>query len=444
MHGWLRWGSIGVLGMGIVFCGCGKSEKQAGSGGDDRKTGERSGAQSGASEPIRFWHAMAGPLGKSLDGLVSEWNTLHPESRVESVSMGQYEALSQKIMAAVAAGGPPDLAQCYEAWTANLIANGSIVPLDEFVGPDEDLIPLFRESSMQGGKIWSFPFNKSVRCLYYNCDLFRAAGLDPSAPPRTWAAYRETAKRLTHDDNGDGKPERWGLASQMTVTMFENLIVQNGGSLLAPGEREASFHSPEGVEALEFMTDFLLRDGTALMTPGFDYQNEFLAGNVGMIEGSSVSLSFLEGKYTFELGIAPLPAGKVDTQLVAGTDVVLFKSNEERQAAAWAFVEWFTAPEQTARWSRETGYLPVRKSAFEVPAFVAFLDEHKGLRESFAQLDRSLVQPKASGWYAGRRILETEAIEPVLRGKLAPKDALDAAAVKVNTELARELAAAAH
>ncbi|MDX1396862.1 MAG: FG-GAP-like repeat-containing protein, partial [Gemmatimonadota bacterium] len=48
---------------------------------------------------------------------------------LESVSMGRYQALSQKIMAAVAAGGPPDVAQCYEAWTANLIENGSLVPL---------------------------------------------------------------------------------------------------------------------------------------------------------------------------------------------------------------------------------------------------------------------------------------------------------------------------
>ncbi len=401
------------------------------------------------AEPVRFWHAMTGPLGKSLDGLVAEWPADAAgaaRSPIESVSMGQYEALSQKIMASVAAGGPPDIAQCYEAWTANLVANGSIVSFDDFVaGPDgldaasvDDVFAIFREGATQNGKLWSFPFNKSVRCLYYNKDRFREAGLDPGRPPRTWDEYRDFAKRLTRDEDGNGTPEKWGVAGQITVSVFENLIVQNGGRLLDESERHAAFHGDEGVEALEFMANLFLRDGSAILTPGFEYQNEFLAGNVGMIEGSSVSLSFLEGKYAFELGIAPLPAGKVDTQIVAGTDVVLFATTRERETQAWRFVKWFTETPQTAKWSAQTGYLPVRKSAFDDPALAAVLDAHPGLREAYAQIDRALPQPKARGWYAGRRILETEAIEAVLRGRAEPRAALEAAAIRVDAELLRE------
>ena len=78
--------------------------------------------QSGSGEPVRFWHAMGGPLGRALNGLVDDFNVGRP-APIESVSMGRYQALSQKLMAAVAAGGPPDIGQCYEAWTANLIDN---------------------------------------------------------------------------------------------------------------------------------------------------------------------------------------------------------------------------------------------------------------------------------------------------------------------------------
>ncbi len=392
------------------------------------------------AEPLRFWHAMGGPLGKSLDALVLGYNAAG-KSRVESVSMGQYEALSQKIMAAVAAGGPPDLAQCYEAWTANLVENGSIVPFDRFLaGADgealrADLVPVFLDASTQDGAVWSFPFNKSVRCLYYNQDLFREAGL--AAPPRTWAEYRAWATKLTVDADEDGKPERYGFASQITASMFENLIVQNGGSLLNEAETRVAFDSPAGLAALEFMADLLVRDGTSLVSSGFEYQNEFLAGKVAMIEGSSVTLAFLEGKYSFPLGIAALPAGKIDTQLVAGTDVVIFATTPEREAAAFEFVRWFTDPAQTARWAAETGYLPVRRSAFQEPVLAAKLAAHPGLREAYAQLDRARAQPKAKGWFAGRTILERDAIEPVLRGQMQPADALRAAAAKANEEMAR-------
>jgi multiple sugar transport system substrate-binding protein len=404
----------------------------------------------GGDEPVRFWHAMGGPLGRSLDGLVADFN----ESRVvpfESVSMGRYQALSQKIMAAVAAGGPPDVAQCYEAWTANLIENESLVPLSRFLeGPDGlsaesfgDIYEIFLGGARHGGVLWSFPFNKSVRCLYYNKTMFREVGLDPAKPPRTWEEYRAYAKTLTVDEDGDGEADRFGLAGQITVTMFENLLVQNGGTLLNEDETRAAFDSPEGVEALEFMTDLLRRDGTALLSQGFEYQNEFLAGNVGMIEGSSVSLAFFndrdgQPKYGFELGIAPLPAGEYDVQLVAGTDVVIFVTSPEREADAWSFVKWFTDTDQTARWSAETGYLPVRKSAMNHPLLVEKLKKHAGLSAAYAQLDRALPQPKAKGWYAGRQILERDGIEPVLRGRLEPREALRVAAEKANAELAKE------
>jgi multiple sugar transport system substrate-binding protein len=351
--------------------------------------------------------------------------------------MGRYQALSQKIMAAVAAGGPPDVAQCYEAWTANLVRNGSIVPFDDLLAstsdPD-DFYPIFLEGSRQQGKLWSFPFNKSVRCLYWNRDQFREAGLERA--PRTWEEYRDFARRLTVDADGDGVPERFGLASQITASMFENLLVQNGGSLLNEDETEVTFDSPEGLDALEFMADLLVRDGTALVSQGFEYQNEFLAGKVAMIEGSSVSLAFIEGKYTFELGIAPLPAGLRDTQLVAGTDVVVFSGSPEQRQRAWRFIKWFTDTPQTARWAAETGYLPVRASAMNEPVLVARLDKYPGLRAAFEQLDRALPQPKAKGWYAGRDILEREAIEPVLRGRMEPAEALRAAAAKVSAALA--------
>jgi multiple sugar transport system substrate-binding protein len=400
------------------------------------------GAGDPPAEPVRFWHAMGGPLGRSLEGLVGEYNALG-EGAIESVSMGQYEALSQKLMAAVAAGGPPDVAQCYEAWTANLIANESLVPFSEMLAGSAglsaesvaDIHEIFLDGATQNGVLWAFPFNKSVRCLYYNKDAFREAGLDPERPPRTWSEYRETARKLSADRDGDGKVDRWGLGSQITVTMFENLIVQNGGSLLDAAEQRAAFDSPEGIEALEFMADLLLRDGTALLSQGFEYQNEFLAGNVAMIEGSSVSIAFLEGKYTFDLGVAPLPAGKRDTQLVAGTDVVVFASTPERRDRAWRFVKWFTDTPQTARWAAETGYLPVRKSAMQHPVLAAKLDAHPGLREAYAQLERAMPQPKAKGWYAGRDILEREAVEPVLRGRMEPAEALRLAAEKANAAL---------
>jgi multiple sugar transport system substrate-binding protein len=359
--------------------------------------------------------------------------------------MGQYTALSQKIMAAVAAGKPPVMAQAYENWTVELIISQSIVPIEKFVkGPDglsqeslSDILPVFIENNQWDNVIWSFPFNKSVRTLFYNKDLFERSGLDPEKPPQTWDEYLGFARAITKDLDGDGHPDIWGTASQVNVWMFGDLLLQNGGSFLDSTGQRVAFNSPEGVEALTFMKT-LIAGKVGFIASGYEYQNDFLANKVGMIEGSTVSLAFMEGKYDFKMGIAPLPAGKQKGVTIAGTNVVIFsKSTPRQQEAAWTFIKWFTETQQTARWAAGTGYTPVRRSAFETDILMQEFRKYPGLREAFGQLEYASFEPKIAGWYAGRRYLAERAIEAVLRGNEDEKSALDKAAAKGNAEIAR-------
>jgi multiple sugar transport system substrate-binding protein len=394
---------------------------------------------------VTFWHGMGGPLGKVLERLVEEFNATHDDIEIVSVSMGTYNALSQKIMAAVAAGKPPVIAQAYENWTVELIISRSIVPIQRFIdGPTglspesfADILPVFVENNRWDGTIWSFPFNKSVRALYYNKSLFAAAGLDPERPPANWEEYLEFSRRITRDSDGDGKPEVWGTAGQINAWTFGNLLLENGGRFLDPETDLVAFNGPEGVGALNFMKK-LLADSVGFLAAGFEYQNDFLAGKVGMIEGSTVSVAFMEGKYHFPLGIAPIPAGKVKGMTIAGTNVVIFaKASEREQLAAWEFIKWFTDTEQTAKWAAGTYYVPVRRSAFKTGALAARFAAYPGLRETFDQLEYASFEPKIAGWYAGRRYLDERAIEVVLKGDEDAATALDKAAAKANAEIKR-------
>ncbi len=394
---------------------------------------------------VTFWHGMGGPLGRVLKQLVDEFNESQNEIFVNSISMGQYTALSQKIMAAVAAGKPPVMAQAYENWTIELILSRSIVPIQNFVdGPDglspeelEDFLPVFIENNQWDDVIWSFPFNKSVRAVYYNKDLFAASGLDPDHPPETWEEYIGFSRQITRDSDGDGHPDIWGTAGQVTVWMFGNLLLQDGGTWLDESNERVAFNSQHGVNALTFQRDLLVGDA-GFITAGFEYQNDFLAGKVGMIEGSTVSVAFMEGKYDFELGIAPLPRGKRPGGTIAGTNVVIFEGvPEKQQRAAWKFIKWFTDTPQTAKWSAGTFYVPVRKSAMETDLLKQKFADYPGLQAAYLQLEYATFEPKIAGWYAGRRYLAERAIESVLRGNADVQGALDKAAGNADVEIAR-------
>lgn len=415
--------AVAVL-LSTVLVGCGGEERAA--------TGEVT--------VVPFWHAMGGPLGDRLDELVAEFNETHPDIEIESVSMGRYQALSQKIMAAVAAGEPPALAQAYEAWTGELIENGSAEPLNRYIeGPEglsdaeiADFVPGMLENNTWDGTVYSFPFNKSVRALYWNRDLFTEEGID--AAPTDWNEYESYSARLTKDRDGDGETDQWGTAGQISAWMFENLLIQNGGEILTENGTKAAFQGPEGVEAAELMVRLLTEYGK--VTSGYEYQNDFQAGKVGMIEGSTVSLSFMEGKYTFDMAVAPLPKNKERGCFVAGTNVVIFsEATEAQKRAAWEFIKWFVSPDVTARWAAATGYAPVRMSAMDSDAMTTRFQEIDGLSEVYLQLEFASYEPRSAAWYAGRKYLEETGVESALRLHRSPAEALKMAAKAVDAEL---------
>ena len=156
---------------------------------------------------VVFWHAMGGPLGDVLeDTLIAEFNAMHENIEIVPVCMGNYSALSQKIMAGVMAGSPPGMAQAYETWTAQLIRGNALVPLDSLMATDtsysmdawNDFFPVFQANNTFDGRIYSFPFNKSVPLIYYNVELFDSLGLTPAT---TWDEQRRLLFQLTLDGN---------------------------------------------------------------------------------------------------------------------------------------------------------------------------------------------------------------------------------------------------
>ncbi len=415
-------------------------------------------AEDGKTQVI-FWHAMGGPLGEFLeDSLITEFNTLHPDIEIVHVSMGSYRALCQKILASVMAGNPPVLAQAYETWTSQLIRGGALVPIDSLMELDtsginerwrNEFFPVFRANNTYNGRIYSFPFNKSVQALYYNVELMDSLGLEV---PNTHAEYREVLIALTHDGNDDGDLhddcDRWGTAFNPSVGMFENLLLQRGGALLNADSTKTAFNSTEGIAALQYLIDLLHKDGCARIASGYSHQNDFAKGTVGFVQGSTVSLAFMESNWrrreengdpTFTLAMAPLPVADVEAVIIAGTNVIIFKSDPAEIEAGWEFIKWFTAPHQQARWSAATGYIPATQSSFDDPVLLERFEDCPGFYDALRQVEYACFEPQETFWYDGRMFL-SEAVEIAIYDRMSAEEALQRAADLTDAELASEAA----
>ncbi len=398
---------------------------------------------------ITFWHAMGRWEGELL-AIIDEYNALHPEMPVRAYNMSRYQALSQKIIAAVAAGQPPTISQAYEAWTAEMMAGGIIESVQPYADGEmgvaglseadwADYRQVFLNECRYEGRLWSFPFNKSVRTLFYNRDLFAELGLDPDAPPTTWDEWRDYSAHISADLDGDGRNDRWGSTARASVTVFGNFLLQNDGSFFSADGERSTIAEPEGIEALEFMHELFGSRTLGYATFDYAYQNEFKAGKVGMMESSSVSLSFLRGRLDFELGVAPLPGRKRQTAMIQGTNLVIFKkATEAQKRGAWEFIKFVTSTENATRWSIATGYAPLRQSCLDQPEMIALFESTPGLAETYGQLERAHSEPSNAAWFAGRKYLEEGAIQRVMRGTASPAEALARTARKIDAEIASD------
>jgi multiple sugar transport system substrate-binding protein len=119
-----------------------------------------------------------------------------------------------------------------------------------------------------------------------------------------------------------------------------------------------------------------------------------------------------------------------------GAPLVIFsKASSAQQQAAWTLMKWLTEPAQTAQWAINTGYMPVRKSASDLPALKAFYAAVPGAKASVASLPFAALEPPLVGWAQSRDAIET-ALQAAFTGRQDAKAAMSAAALKVNSLLA--------
>jgi multiple sugar transport system substrate-binding protein len=379
----------------------------------DILTQKAAGKPTGDRIQIMFWHGMSGPLGKVMDDLIGRFNAHQTKYQVNGVCMGSYDTLQKKLLASLVAKSAPDISQNFESHTMKFAKHHKIVCLDTLIASESediksDIIPVLLANNTFNGKLWSFPFNKSVPVLYYNKDLFRKAGLDPEKPPATLEDLREYSRRLTVKDPNGGKPKVIGFATgKGNVWMFLNRTLQFGGKMIDETTRQAYFADPGAIAAIKFVQD-IIQEGIAKESQGFEHQNEFKAQTVAMIENSIVSKLHMESGagLKFDFGVAPLPGAATSAAVLSGSNINIFDNGDhEKIKGAWEFIKWFTSTDIGAEWSIRTTYLPVRKSSLRSEVLLQALEKDPNLKAPYIQLDYIYFEPRLSSWFEIRDLI---------------------------------------
>ncbi|WP_040949516.1 ABC transporter substrate-binding protein [Gorillibacterium massiliense] len=314
--------------------------------------------------------AVGGPLTATIEGMAAEFTKENPNIVVKPVYTGSYADTTIKAQAGVQGKNPPDVAVLLSTELYSLIDMDAIVPLDDYIEQEggqsyiSDFYPAFMANAQTEGKTYSIPFQRSTIVLYYNKDMFKEAGLDPNKAPQTWDELAADAKKLTKDG-------RWGLeipASGFAYWMMQTFALQNGKNLMSPDGKQVFFNTPENVEGLQFWLD-LAKKYKAMPSGVTDWAtvpSDFIAGKTAMMYHTTGNLTNVKKNAKFDFGVSFLPQKKNFGSPTGGGNFYIFKDiDKKKQDAAWKFVKFMTESERAAQWSIDTGYVAVRKSAYE-------------------------------------------------------------------------------
>ena len=167
-----------------------------------------SATKSGSKTVIEYWHVNAESFGgPAVKQLVEEFNKKNPDIEVVAkYNPDMYKGLTQNLQAAIASGKNPDVVQMGYSYLnyagENLkyadinaiIAKGA--PEDKKYLEDNFLPNILSLAKTDDGKLIGLPYSVSVPVLYYNPEIFKQAGLDPSQPPHTWQEVVQAAKAI--------------------------------------------------------------------------------------------------------------------------------------------------------------------------------------------------------------------------------------------------------
>jgi multiple sugar transport system substrate-binding protein len=296
------------------------------------------------------------------------------------------------------------------------------------------------------GKMHAMPGDYMTMVLFYNTNMFKAAGFDPNKPPKTTDEFLAYAKKLTRDTDGDGKVDQWGFgtvgAKSPGFSMrFGPFLWSFGADYLTPDMKRSALDTTEAKEAFAFFVELYTKHkvvppGLTAMNPQ-EVRTQFAQKKVAMIMGSGWTPPIVNkinpDLNAFEvLQCAPAPVKRKKATAIWLSSWVMSPTTKHPQEA-WELLKFITSKNIELKWFVDNRVTSSRKDVSGVAPEI--------LNDKFAsvmasQLPYGKVEPQIKQW---PEIMDTftTSLQEAIVGMKSPEKALSEAHERINAILAR-------
>jgi multiple sugar transport system substrate-binding protein len=382
-----------------------------------------------AAEAITMWHIFGAETEPGLKN-IKRWNETQAQQIDQKfVPFGQ---LSQQLIKGIATGDVPDLITIDNPVVASFATQDALEELSDLVRASrvikaDQYYAGSWGTTLWNGKQYAVPGEANTLALYYNADMFKAKGLDPDKPPRTWAELHHAAEVLTDKDKGVFGTAFCALQSEEGTFQFLPFLQQSGASL-------KTLTSPDAVAALQLWTDFVakgLASRDVLVKRQFEMTSSWLAGGSAMVISGPWELQRMKDvKFNWRVATLPHREGKDIEASALGGYVWGVPKGARNKEAAFKVIEFMSEPAQMQQSWSGGRLAPVTTLQVESP----------DMPEAYATFRKQMEVARPRGphprWPDISAAMQT-AIQEALTGRSPPDAALKKASLVINPILER-------
>ncbi|NOU71594.1 extracellular solute-binding protein [Paenibacillus sp. LMG 31458] len=373
---------------------------------------------------------------KIIDGFQAKY----PNIKLD-IDEAPWADFTKKIVTRIAGNNPPDIWFQENAVILGYGKRGVAENLEPYLKRDlktDDYANALLSAKTPEGKIYGIPHGINPVALAYNKTLFKESNIPFPTDDWTYQDLIETAKKLTKDTNGDGKPDVYGFQTGNNITSgWLPWMKSVGGSALDPTLTKAMFTDQKSIQGLTQWADTInklkISPTREVAATGKLFEN----GKSAMVflqYSSQVSINKSSPNLDWDTVKLPFGSdGKRFVPMVVNEWLIYSKASKEAKEAAWTFLKYYLSDEAQGYLSESGASLPVKKSALEAVEKLSFKPTNKkaytkGIEEAGSTLDEN---PSWNEWRAAANPI----LDDIMDGKKAPEEGAKEIQTKVQAIL---------
>lgn len=386
-------------------------------------------AESGPVE-IEYFNFTAGADHEAkLQAIIDSFEAENPNITVK-VANASFEDYFTELQTRIAGNTAPDTFELNYENFVSFAASGALLDLEtaapDAIDPDVFFPRAFDAFNYDGVQL-GLPESFSVVVLYYNEALFDAAGLEYPNQEWVWADEEAAAQKITNKEAGV-----WGNYQPVQFFEFYKVLAQNGGEFFNDDLTEATFNTPEGVEAAQWLVG---KVGNTMPSEaemgGLGDAELFQQGKIGMWHTGIWMFGALAEMPGWNIEVEPGNTN-IASHFFANAAVASATTKHPKEAAAW--LQYLASSEETVNQRLNGNWeLP---AVFNEELLAPYLEQTPPAnRQAVFDALEGVVVPPVIERQQELQDTVTLYLQKAVLGEMTVKEALDQAVVEVNALL---------